>query len=1162
MIVRRLISLTLLTACFCCACAAARGQTAEELRQLLAMPAPTPRVESLAQEEAEEKSSRPDSFYSADKQPADDAPLEELLDYWGHLGVNYRERGGPEPSDRVRLRLLAAVEAEPDRLPGLMRFLPETLAAAERVERIYDDEQNNPKLDEQWHKNVREWLKVHSKRFLGELLPLARKAKDKDGYVDNEEALKALAHVDWESAEPLLQAFASGSAGPRSAAAALTLLYKHARAEGDAAAEESWRSRLLEVAADRNAPAAARDTAIEALSLTQWAGRDEWYLSLFNDPTLLSPTDGSYGFHPLTTLFDTDPEKWIPVMTRLVESKDRAVEQGAAACLVLYTIDHPRRDAILPVLRWLTDPDWLHISSSYRAWFVQKMDELDLPESVPGLIWIVENDEDDRMWAGRTLAHYKDPRAVPALKKALAQEKNEDHRRYIVEGLVASGGVPEPEQVAALEAYAAMLTTSEGREEVERYRLGDDDALPVTVSIGKYLAYQKEVPDSLAAEVLARAESLRKKNPAVARALLEVAERWQTRRVELDVVRRIGEGKADPATIATALGRRDELREAAGTELRLLAGSNGPAQGVAVVLLGDEVLAQNVLGGRDKLAQVALLASARLVQMPLAVAHIGALLGDKDELLALAAERYLLAEDGKEARSLLWERHKDEAFITGWRENVPLIGGDNFDAMGKAEEKLRAELLKDGGPVEIFALLGNSDLPANVLRVYADRAVYTDYEGEARYSERVVSAKELGQFKSFITTNGLEELGPQIGPCHHDCTVTEFVSLTRPRGRRVFSHQGFGGWLTLFANFRNLGSGPGVKVHYGLEEQIKGLEVLHADENLKAMDVWQRGADTRVLFERDWTAEELKEQQKDNQAGSDEDDDEARAAARVEAQRRTAERIKARVSWRAFAGGKPGAVAPRPEGYSPFDEEDFNIDDDGSPGSNEHKAQSVAGDLTIAAGSFATGGLWKKSPGLAPVRISGEGKYADPVVTPDGKWVVAAKTDTDWAKPNYVVRLNLQTGAEFRIELPPADEFSPVAYLEARGLVLLRRARDEGIYGGKPTGPDAPEYYLLDAAMGRTQLVTGVFEPLLQDGKRFLQPTGEPGEYWAAIPEREKNQTRVGRYSVKDFSFRPLLVVPRLVFDSMAMWVGDGGTKLYIVYEGQLLRLPMKGSGQ
>ncbi|HYG79398.1 MAG TPA: HEAT repeat domain-containing protein, partial [Pyrinomonadaceae bacterium] len=1124
MTVPRLISLALLCACFCCAPLAASAQSAEELRRLLAMPAPTPRAGAPAEGQAQEKPPRPDTFYSEDRQPPDDAPLEDLLDYWTRLGTSPRRAVGPKPSDRVRERLLAAAEADPERLAGLLHYLPETGAAAGRVKRLYEKTQGDSRLEEPWHNNVREWLKLHSKDYLGELLPQARRVKDRGGSVDNKEELKALARVDWESAEPLLQALAGGSAGPRSAALAIALLYRHAREDGDAGAEESWRTRLLEIAADRNAPAWARDAAIEALSLAEWAGRDEWYLSLLKDPTLLSPTDDHYGFNPLTTLFNTDPDKWIPVMTKLLESEDRAVEQAAAACLALYAIDHPRRDAVLPVLRWLTDPDWIKVSPTYRAWFMQTMDDLDIPESVPGLIWIVENDEDDRIWAARTLAHYKDPRAFQALKKALAEEKDEGHRQYIIEGLLGSGGLSEAEQLAALEAYAERISAGEGRQGIERYRAYGDHALPVPVSVGRYLAYEKEVPDGLAAEVLARAESLRKEKPAVARALLGVAERWRMRRVALDMVRRIGEGKADSATIATALGRRDELREAAGAELRLLAGAGGTAQGVAAVMLGDEVLAQNVLGSADRLAQTALLASARLVQMPLPAAQVGALLGSPDELLALAAERYLLAEDGREARALLWERHMNEAFITGWRENVSFIGGENFEAMGRAEEELRAEMLKDGGPVEIFALLVNRDRPANVLRVFRDRAVYTDYEDGARRRERVVPAKELGRFKRFVATSGLEELGPQFGDCHHDCFVSEFLSLTRTRGRRVFSHQGVGGWLTLFTNFGNLGRGPGLKIHYGLSEKIKGLEVLHADESLKALDVWQRGADTRVLFEREWTEEEREQEREDDAAelAAEREDDEAAAS---EAGRRSTERERARFSWRAFADGRPGAVAPRPDGYSTFDEETYEPGEGEFTHLNENMAQAVAGDALIVAGSFARGGLWKKAPGRAPVRVGGEGKYADPVVTPDGKWAVAARTGTDWARPNYVVRLNLQTGAEFRVGVPPADEFGPVAYLEAHGLVLLRRARTENKYGGKPAGPDAPEYYLLDAATGRTQPATGVFEPLLQGGKRFLQPAGRPAEYWAAIPDRAKNETRVGRYNAKDFSFQPLLVI-------------------------------------
>lgn len=1160
MTVRPLISLTLLCALFCCAPSPARGQGADELRRLLALPAPTPRAGAPAQGQAEEKSPRPESFYSPGKRPPDDAPLEDLLDYWQRWAFASGRRA--RPSDGVRQRLLEACEAEPGKLAHLAAYLPETAEAAERVKKMYDAEQSFPQFDEYWAKTVRGWLKLNSKYFLDELLALARKARDKGSYVENGEALGALARVAPEAAAPLLHSLAAGGQ-PLASVTALAILYRSARRAGDAAAEESYRARLRAVAADRGATAGARDTAVETLSLTEWPGRDEWYLSLFEDETLFELGDGNLSYSPLASLPAREPEKWIPVMARLVEGKNQTVRDAAASCLVIFYNRDAREDALRPLLPWLSDPNWAKDDGDDRLRLIQSMSFISIPESVPGLIRVVEHDEYEshRSYAAQALAKYKDPRAAPALRKALAEPMDEDDRQRIIQGLVACG-MPEAEQLSALEAYAEKLTTAGGREGVGKYRFGSSDPLPLPVSVGEYVARREDVPDSLAAAVLDRAEGLRVKNPALARALYEVAEGWQTRRVESDVLRRIAEGWADADTIARTLLRRDRLQKDFGAELRLLAGAGGAAQGVAVALLGDEVLAQNVLGSKDRLAQTALLASARLVQMPLPAAQVGALLGGREELTALAAERYLLAEDSEEARALLWGRHRDEAFITGWRENGAHVGGQIFEAMGKAEEKLRAEMLKDGGPVEIFALLGSSERPASVLRVYADRAVYTDYEDGARHRERVVSAEELGRFRGFVAAGGLEEVGPQFGPCHHDCLVSEFLSLTRPRGRRVFSLQGMGAWRTLFAAFDDLGRGPGVKIHYGLEEQIEGLEVLHAEESLKAVDVWQRGADTRVLFERERTKEESEQQQKDDEAVYDEEDEEAREAAREEARRRSAERDRARFSWRAFAAGRPGAVAPRPEGYSAFGGEDFEVDGDTSPSLNGNKARAVAGDTVIAAGSFLAGGLWKESAGRAPVRVGGEGKYADPVVTPDGKWAVAAKAETDWAKPNHVVRVNLQTGAEFRVEVPAADEFGAVAYLEAHGLVLLRRARDEAGYSGKPAGPDAPEYYLLDAATGRTQPVAGVFEPLRQEGKRFLQPAGGAAEYWAAVPDRAKNQTRVGRYNLKDFSFRPLLVVPQLLFDSMAMLVGDGATKLYVVYEGQLLRLPMKSSGQ
>src|SRR5262245_59027743 len=456
----------------------ARNASSDALRKLLSLPAPTPRAADEA-EKQNAKQPRPPEFYDKDNTPPDDAPAADLLDYWDLQQVSGR---GPQPSEATRQRLLAACENEPEKLPFFLKLLPQNAAATERVKLLFDEALRANRFDEDWRKRVRDWLRFNSKYFLSELLALARKAKDKEGYVEKEESLIALAKVDWPSAEPLLQSLLGG--GPRTAALATALLYRHAVEVKEESAAEKYRERLQTIATSRNAPAGGRDTAIEELSLSDWVGRDEWYLSLLADDTLLVPSDGNFSFSPLTKLFNREPDKWIPVRAKLVESPNRTLRQAAASCLVRYATDHPRRDAILPVLRWLSDPDWLDINGTQRAWFIQTMDKLEMPESVPGLIWIIEHEEFNRPWAARTLARYKDPRAVPALKKALTLVFDDNDIKELIQCLLASGGVSGTEQLEALEAYATRITTPEGRALAETYRA----FLDPQVAIGRYLA--------------------------------------------------------------------------------------------------------------------------------------------------------------------------------------------------------------------------------------------------------------------------------------------------------------------------------------------------------------------------------------------------------------------------------------------------------------------------------------------------------------------------------------------------------------------------------------------------------------------------------------------------------------------------------------------------
>jgi hypothetical protein len=1153
---RRIVALSLY-ALFCFGLSAqasaqpTRTVPVDVLRQLLSLSAAAPHTADAAPDK--EQGQHPSKFYDGDNPPPDDAPAEDLLDYW--KAHSHTVEDVPKLSDAVRQRLVGMCEEQPEILPDLLALFANNAQAIARVKKIYDGaSQRDIGIWSMSLTDVRAWLRLNSSYFLDELLVRARAAQDREGYVENEEAFRALAKIDWPTAEILLRERANGDQ-PRLAALALALLYQHAREVKAADDEEQYRTRLQTVVAEHDSPARARATAIDVLSLTDWSGRDEWYLSLFADETLLKPTDGDRNFYPLTTLFKEDPDKWIPVMANLVESKNTVVQQTAASCLAQYAGEHPRRDAILPVLRWLSEPDWFDIGKHNRDCFVMSVEKVEVPESVPGLIWIIEHEEDNRGAAASVVAHYKDPRAIPVLKKVLAEETDEDRRSDLIGSLLACGGLSEAEQLAALEAYAGKLATNDGRTEIEHYRDASDSPLSVLVSIGLYLAEDERPPDTLVTAVLARAQSLQRTNPAQAGIWLEIAHGWETRLIDLDMLRRIGAGTADAASIVRALARRVELRKRAGPELQALATAGGTTRSIAAVLLGDKVLAQHILATGNQLAQIALLASARLTQLPLPVAQVGTLLGSKNPTLALAAESYLLAEDSEDAGRLVLARHPHEGFITGWRESVSLTGGTNCEALGKAEASLRAELFKQSAPLETIALLLNDERPRYVVRIYADKVVYTDYENAARYRERTITNKELARFKSALTDSEIMEPNPQFGSCNYRCTPVELLSLTPQSGRRVFSLEILYGWSEILDIFARLSKGDGVKTHYWLADEIKGLEVLHADNKLLVRDVWQQGADIRVYVERVATPTDAEQQE---QPDSDTNAPDDQTAPANQSQPEPA-RAEARFTWRSFAAGRLDAEAQPPAGHATFYERTFQIDTSVFPvWCNRNLVQAIAGDSVVLAGRNQEDGLWKKARGQERVRIGDEGEYEAPLVTPDGKWVVVSQTDVESSQPASIVRLNLQTGRVYRVDLPPADRFMPLAYVAAHGQVLLRRAKNVVGRGSKTIGPNKPEFYLLDAATGRTQLVTGDFTPFRLGSNRALQPTNKPAEFWVAIPDRTNNQTRVGRYSVRDFSFQPLLVVPHIAFDDM--WVDESTAQLYVVYEGQLLRLPLRSA--
>lgn len=387
--------------------------------------------------------------------PNDDAPIELLIKYWTRPSPRFLDQ--PSPNEKVKRRFLDAIEKDPEIISHFLLWdlLPDTAEAHDRVKAWLDGRQ--PVKDDapdSWseksdQERAREWLMTRSSYLRDELVQGASDPREGEGYVYNERLLIALARLDWEKAVPVLEQHITSNS-PKRSALALSLQYAHAAETRDAVLESALRGRLQNIVADRQAPAYARAKACEALLKAEWPGRDKWYLSLFNDETLRELEDGRDLLRPLATPLNNDPDKWIPFVTQLIGNPNRTIHDGAVATLMQINSWKPRRETILPLLPWLFDQKWS--SASDREQLLRSLMGVQVPECVPGLIAIIENEEDYQFLqtAVETISCYHAPQAASALKQA---SKKADIYDLSV-AIVACGALSDEEMIERLEKYA------------------------------------------------------------------------------------------------------------------------------------------------------------------------------------------------------------------------------------------------------------------------------------------------------------------------------------------------------------------------------------------------------------------------------------------------------------------------------------------------------------------------------------------------------------------------------------------------------------------------------------------------------------------------------------------------------------------------------------
>jgi HEAT repeat protein len=1098
-------------------------------------------------EDDADDSTNTDSDDEKVKPPADDGPIGELVAFWSRYGYAEFDESAPKPSDKVRQRLLDHLENRPWLASSLSELLPETPDTYDRLYKLLFEE-----ADAQdrygWQGIVRQKLMFNSSYFRDELIEVAR-LLSKQSYVDKS-ALQALARLDWDAAKPLIEDLLKNPVSTQSVKAQ-AMLYEQAAKTNDSSTAESLRSQLMAVVANPTMGSERHD-AFTALMESEWSGRDEWFVSLFADPTLsgvrveekiaaektktetkspmakaLEPRfedqerDSNILWIPLTTAAD----KLVPIVAGLIGNGNRVIHLAGVSTLAAFLTnpsgkEEVRKQAARALLPWLSEPDW---GGKFERWaYLESLSKMNLPESVPGLIWMLDNDSDTESLAlvAVALVKYKNPQAIPALRRALNRGSNEFSRESIIVALAKLGGFPDAEAAAAIEAYARRTLTEDGEAELREAREGSSEKpLPLQISIGLVLSENEDVDisDGLATMLFNRAKVLKRTQPDLARKLVSIAQQSDGIVADLNLIEQIAEGWVNVEALKLALDGRAQLRKRAAGNVEELFKQGGYQTGLAAVILNEENKLNSVLAGSDALAQQALLVAARYTRQKLPVESVGKLLANAS--LVAVAESYLEVEDSAEARKLIWSRHPGEARILGegreWGINEeafyapPPTGAAKKDGpptLGKWEEKMRQEVLRANGPTEIYAVTPSINTGVTnsiIVRVGQSGAEISLHQAEGRRLYRTLDSSELQELKELTSREEVENLGPeaplrQVQFVHDRRLVFEYLRLTKDGGRRIMLsqlrrapkkdatlHEQLSG---LFYRLSKTGE---FKLRYTMEDLIPGVEVLVAEDKRPVISICQEVGQLRVMVAAERPASP-------NLPGPTYSDVVLNAPL---------------YEWRTLVSGQLGApVDETPNCLSgnmllnlPEWMRELRMKVGVMP-----DRRSRFGDVWFAQSNIEDEfGIWKFEEGKQSVKIA-DGYFSNLVVTPDGKWLVAQKTIESQDKyETRVVRIDLQTKRELPVVAAQATNLIPMSFIAAHNKVLL--SQQEFQYREDSKG----NFLLLDAETGATQPIKGEFRPLKNPFARPLQPTDKPNEFWAALYDGKKKATTIGRYDTR-----------------------------------------------
>lgn len=710
------------------------------------------------------------------------------------------------------------------------------------------------------------------------------------------------------------------------------------------------------------------------------------------------------------------------------------------------------------------------------------------------------------------------------------------------------------------------------------------------IMLGTQLREDREPSDDLATAVVERIGVLDKRDPKLAKSMREVVIHWGNSAVNLLFIRDLKENKADADAILKLLGSRKEIREKQSSDAHELRNGGPAAIGIASCIFEDANDYLPILDGENQEVKRAFLACARLVRAPLPVTKVAELTKSQSKPLARAAEAYLESEDSPEARAVVLGMHPGEMKIMGATtafipENLAvgdyellnslfvstdsLLPGNQFveeesEPLVKTEKDLIKELRGDENLNGVYAY------NKQYVRIYKDKIMFSWDEDDSRYRERSLEKAEFDGLTSYLAQNRVDQLPPFLqcdGSDHHEyCSGRQLLMLGRAGGRRVYMNGEPGAFFAgLDKIFEDLKQTRG-KSRYALSREIPGLELILDDSDLHAKTVWKNGPDLRIAAssravrkrveeEIDRRAEEADEADVETEG----DDGYGSPGAKVRAELED-KRYYEGYSWRRIVGSTDAGLVAQPPGV------DLIPIRDGHPAqATEESWKSRFGANEVRAADNA---LYSIFSGRATKLLAGN--FGFPLATSNGRWIITTRAQSE-DEGGGLVRINLATRRVFPVEIEYYRSLEPSVYIPSINKVLLSPVRYEyddheeyDEYYNENEERDTIDYdhdpdslWLLDPDSGIVTKAKGEFRPLTHQTFRPLQKAAGPNQFWAAIADRDKNSTEVGLYDARTFTFKTLLRVPKISFNSMSMWVDEAEKKVYFVYRGHLLSLPL-----